>query len=81
MVALLLLAAPAAAAPWNRGVDARADALAARLDGRGDYHAEFARALADRAVEEAAQHDLPAARRFIGMAEQEADRSMERPGR
>ncbi len=68
----LLVSTPAVAADWRMSVEERADALSARLRGVHDYHAYLALQYADVAVEERSQHDLPAARQFMAMAEREA---------
>jgi hypothetical protein len=57
--------------------DTQADAAAieARLAGNDGYHALLAKKLARIAVEEAGQSDMPAARAFIRLAEQHAEKA------
>jgi len=72
LAASLLFAIPASAASWSASIDDRADALTQQLKGSHNYHAYLAKSLAGKASEEAGQHDIGVARRFMMMAEQEA---------
>ncbi len=75
-ITLLLFTLFAFSLPAHAGmfssVDDRANQISAHLQGNNGYHAHLARELADVAVEEKVQHDLPAALEFIRMAEDHA---------
>jgi len=54
------------------GVEERAEAVNAQLNGNNNYHAHLARELASIAEDEIGQHDLNAARAFMEMSEEHA---------
>jgi len=68
---ILAFALPANAFSFE-GVEDRAQAVRAQLEGNESYDAHLARKLASIANSEKAQHDLAAARQFIRMAEEHA---------
>lgn len=71
LLTMLAFALPAKALAFE-GVDDRAKKIYEQLKGNESYHAHMARKLASIARTEKAQHDLPAARQFIEMAEEHA---------
>jgi len=54
------------------GVEERAEAVNAQLEGNNSYHAHLARELAGIAEAELGQHDINTARSFVAMAEEHA---------
>jgi len=75
MLSLFAFAIPASGAGFFSSIEDRTDTMNAQLEGKNDYHANLARALADIASEEKAQHDTDVAKSFMTMAEEHAAQS------
>jgi len=69
---LLMFSSPAYAVELYTDTDAQAEAIQERLKGNYDYNSLMAVKLTHIAVEEKGQHDLPAARQFMRLAEEYA---------
>ncbi len=71
-IVVLLLSPLTATAGAFTSIDARADAVTKKVEGKKTYEAYLARKFAAFAQEELSQHDLNAARAFMDMAEEAA---------
>jgi len=75
ILTLFTFALPATSGGFFVSIDERTNAMNEQLQGKNDYHAHLARALADIAAEEKAQRDSSVAKEFMSMAEAHAAQS------